>query len=148
MVSFSFRSILVAAILTIGGMSVANAQVHQGSVLKVDIPNTFVIKGKTFAPGQYTIERTPSTIDSPSLMILRDANGGNGIVFDTTQTRTQTPAQSTQVIFDSINGTYFLSQIWVKGSTTSNDLPMTSRERRMIAQAPVHKVVMTSDTGF
>ena len=144
----NLKSILFAAILIIGGMTAANAQIRQGSVLKLDIPNSFVVNDKTFSAGEYTIERTPSTIDSSSLLILRDAKTGKGIIFDSTQTRTQTPAKSTQLVFDNVNGTYFLSQIWVKGSTTSNDIPMTGRQRQMIANSPVHKVVMTSDTSF
>ena len=144
---FNLKTIFFAAVLIIGGITAANSQISQGSVLKVNIPNSFVLNEKTFTAGKYTIERTPSTIDSPSLLILRDTKG-NGIVFDTIATEVDTRANSTQLVFDNVNGTYFLSQIWVKGSTSSNDIPMSRSQREMIANSPVHKVVVTTNTGF
>ena len=97
--------------------------------------------------GVYTIERTPSTIDSPSLLIIRDSKG-KGVVFDTIASRSSQPARATQLIFDNVGGTLFLSQIWVKGATTANEIPMTKNERQMIARTPVEKVIMTTETGF
>ena len=142
----SLKAIIFTAVLLIGGITVANAQIGQGAVLKVDVPNSFVVGGTTFAAGQYTIERTPSIIDSPSILIIR--GNGKGIVFDTIASRSSKPASSTQLVFDNVGGTLFLSQIWVKGATTANEIPMTRNERQMIANNPVNKVVISTPTGF
>ncbi|MBV9241909.1 MAG: hypothetical protein JO314_07870 [Acidobacteria bacterium] len=107
-----------------------------------------MINDKTFAAGQYTIERTPGMADSPSLLLLREVKGGNSIVFDSTKTATREAAKTSELIFDNIDGTYFLAEIWVKGSTSSNDIPMTRRQRVMMARRPVQHVVISSDTGF
>lgn len=144
---FNYKAIILAAVLIVGGITVGNAQITQGSVLKADIPNSFVLNGRSFSAGQYTIERTPSTIDSPSLLIIRDSNG-RGMVFDTIAARSTEAARSTQLVFDKVGGMMILSQIWIKGSTTANDIPMTKGDRAMIARGPVHKVVMTTDSGF
>src|SRR5437763_906398 len=141
----NLKSIIFVAVLIIGGITAANAQISQGSVLKLNIPNSFVLNDQTFTAGKYTVERTPSTADSPSLLILRDTKG-SGVIFDTIKSESSEPARSTQLVFDKIDGTYFLSQIWVKGSTASNDIPMSRTQRQMIARGPVHKVVMTADS--
>jgi len=143
----SIKAIIFAAVLLIGGITVANAQITQGSVLKVNVPNSFVVDGTTFRAGQFTIERTPNTTDSPSLLIIRDSKG-KGIIFDTIASRSSQPARGTQLVFDSVGGTLFLSQIWVKGATTANEIPMTRTERQMIARMPVEKVVISTETGF
>jgi hypothetical protein len=146
---FNIKAIIFVAVLFIGGITVANAQINQGAVLKVDVPNAFVLDGHNFAAGQYTIERTPSTIDSPSLLIIRDVKGGNAMIFDTIAARSDQAARSTQLVFDNVGGTYFLSQIWIKGATTANEVPMSKSERRMIAATPASKVtVPTTVTGF
>ena len=142
----NLKTVFLAAILTIGGMTVANAQISQGSVLKVNIPNSFVLADTTFAAGKYTIERTPSTTDSPSLLILRGKS--DSVIFDTIAETSGAPAKSTQLVFDKVDGTYFLSQIWIKGATAANEIPISRSQRQMIARGPVHKVVITTETGF
>ena len=144
---FSLKAVIFTAVLLIGGITVANAQIGQGAVLKVDLPNAFVVNGTTFSAGQYTIERTPSTIDSPSLLITR--GNGKGMVFDTIASRSSKPAGTTQLVFDNVDGMLFLSQIWLKGATTASEIPMSRSERQMIAaNKSLHKVVITTPTGF
>lgn len=149
MFNLTTKFLLVASFLILGGVSAANAQIANGSVLNVDIPTSFTVKDKTFAAGRYSIERTPSTIDSGSLLILR-SEGGNGIVFDTTQAKLAKAASETELVFDGASGSNFLSRIVFKGHETAIELPKTRAQRQALSQgtATVLRVVMTTDTGF
>lgn len=149
MFNLTFKFLLIASFLILGGVSAANAQMANGSVLSVDIPTSFTVKDKTFEAGRYTIERTPSTIDSGSLLILRGANG-NGIVFDTTQAKLARAANETELVFEGAAGNNFLTRIIFKGQEAAIELPKTKAQRQALTQASATtlRVVLTQDTGF
>ncbi|MEQ1646316.1 MAG: hypothetical protein ABL959_22880, partial [Pyrinomonadaceae bacterium] len=60
MFNLKAKFMLAAAVLFIGGVSAANAQLVDGSAIKVAVPSSFVLRGETFEAGTYTIERTPN----------------------------------------------------------------------------------------
>ena len=94
MFNLKAKFMLAAAVLFIGGVSAANAQLVDGSSIKVSVPSSFVLRGETFEAGTYSIERTPITIDSPSLLILRGE--GETMIFDTMISNSRTVAENTQ----------------------------------------------------
>ncbi len=69
-----------ALVLSIGAISNVSAQVEPGTLLKFFVADDFVVNGKSFPSGEYTVERTPNTADSPSLLIIR---GEKSMIFDT-----------------------------------------------------------------
>ena len=139
---------LSAMVLSLVGVTAASAQFPFGSKLKVTIPNEFVVQDKLFPAGEYTIAPTPSTIDSSSLLILRGENG-KSMIFDTLGTESANAATTTHLIFDVVDGTRFLSKIWLKGEVTGNEIPKSKMEKRMIAEnKPVQQVVVSTKTGF
>lgn len=133
MFGLNIKSLLIVATLTLGGITAANAQIADGSRLTVNIPNSFVVNDKTFDAGVYTISRTSATTDSPSLLLIRGENG-KAMIFDTIATQSTTTANATQLIFDDVNGTYFLSKIVVKGENGGNELLKTKEQKAMIAR--------------
>ena len=140
----NLKSIFLAAVLIVGGITVANAQLTNGSVMRVDIPGSFVIMDKTFPAGSYTIERTPSTIDSPSLMILRGE--GKAIVFDSIAARTSRAPHNSQLIFDVVGGTNYLSKIEVKGTNLAVAIPQSRSFKN--SRGPITHITVPTDIGF
>ena len=138
------KAVFLAAILILGGVTVANAQLVNGSVMRVNIPTSFVIRDRPFPAGNYTIERTPITNDSPSLMILRGM--GESVVFDTFASRPSRNLDNSQLIFDIVGNTRHLSRIEVKGS----DVAIALRPSRSVRElrASTRRVVVPVDTGF
>lgn len=148
MFNLTTKFLLVTSFLILGGVSAASAQIGNGSALKVNIPNSFTVKDKNFEAGNYTIERTPSTIDSKSLLILRGDNG-DGIVFDTMPATLGKAANDTELVFDAAGGNNILSRILFKGETSAIEIPKTKAQRETSAQGTkVLRVVLTQDTGF
>ncbi len=147
MFNLKAKFMLAAAVLFIGGVSAANAQLVDGSSIKVSVPSSFVLRGETFEAGTYTIERTPSTVDSPSLLVIRGE--GETMIFDTIVDRTNETAKNTQLVFETIGGTNYLSAIVVKGQTTKNEIARSTAQARSIADGvSVLQTVMIANTGF
>ncbi|MEQ1643839.1 MAG: hypothetical protein ABL959_10380 [Pyrinomonadaceae bacterium] len=147
MFNLKAKFMLAAALLFLGGVSAANAQLVNGSTINVAVSSPFVLRDKTFDAGVYTIERTPSTIDSPSLLILRGE--GETMVFDTILGRSEVAVDNTQLVFETIGGTNYLSAIVVKGNTTKNEIARSKAQARAIADGvSVSQTVMIANTGF
>ena len=140
---------LVVSFLVLGGVSAASAQIGDGSALRVHVPNAFTVKDKSFEPGSYIIERTPNTIDSKSLMILRNGKG-DAIIFDTIPANLAEAAGETELVFDGAAGNIFLSRIVFRGETTAIEIPKTKAQRDLLAKGDnkVLRIVITQDTGF
>ena len=147
MFNLKIKFMLAAAVFVLGGISAANAQLANGAVIRADIPNSFVLRDETYPAGKYTFERTPSTIDSPSLMILRGQK--TAAIFDTLSAESRTAAKDTFLIFDSVDGVDYLSKIVLGGDTVEIQIPRTKAELRTIAAAkPLQHVIVGEINGF
>jgi len=138
MSNFTIKFILVSLVLAVGGVTATSAQVN-GAAIRADIPYDFVLRDKTFPAGKYTIQRTYSNVDSPSILVLQGEK--ESAIFDTLFASTNNPAKSTQLVFDVADGVYYLAKIQVQGSTTANDILRTRSESRQVAQAKAKKSV-------
>ena len=142
------KIVLAAFALVLGGVTAASAQFNFGSALKVNVPNEFVVEDKVFPAGEYSIFPTPSTTDSSTNLILRGRNGRSMIV-STMIARSNDEASSTHLVFDVIDGTHFLSKIWLKGEITANEIPKSRFERQLIAtNKQVRQVIVSTSTEF
>jgi hypothetical protein len=144
---FNFKSVFAVAALFLGGVTAANAQLVDGSRISVSVPNAFVLRDTTLPAGEYTIERTPSTADSPSILIIRGED--EAMVFDTMKSESPAPAAATQLVFDTVGGTTYLTEILVKGSTAKNQIVKTKRYKQALNDGTSSRVYVTvTNTGF
>lgn len=121
---------LAAALLFIG-VSAANAQLVDGSSIKVSVPTAFVLKDEAFPAGTYTVERTSATNDSPSSLVIRGE--GETMIFDTIATQVNDAAAETRLVFETVGNTTYLSAIEVKGETVRSEVPKTKAQRQAVA---------------
>jgi len=136
-----------AAALFIVGVSAGNAQLVDGSVIKVSVTEAFVLRDKTFAAGNYTIERTANTADSPSVLVIR--GNGQSLVFDTIIANTDMVAGNTQLVFENIGGMNYLSSIRVKGDTVKNDIARTRMQNKLAQSGlAVTEVITIGNLAF
>ena len=148
MFNFKIKIVLVAFVLVLGGVTAASAQFNFGSALRVNVPSEFVVEDKVFPAGEYSIFQTPSTTDSSTNLILRGRNG-RSMIMNTRIARSNEAAMSTHLVFDVIDGTHFLSKIWLKGEITANEIPKSRFERRLIAEnKQVRQVVVSTSSEF
>jgi len=118
---------VAALVLSIGAIANVRAQVEPGTTLRFFVASDFVVNGTSFPAGEYTVERTPSTADAPSLLILR---GEKSMIFDTMIADSREVADRTELIFENVNGVNYLSAIVVEGSTSRNELPSAKSQMK------------------
>lgn len=144
---FNLKNFFAAAILFIGGVTAANAQLVDGTSIKVNVPNAFVLRDETFEAGEYTIERTPSTIDAPSVLIMR--GNGDAIIFDTMIAPTNGATASTQLVFDTVGDVNYLTEIVIQGQGSKNEIPKTKSQKKATADvSSVRHYLTITNTGF
>jgi len=147
MFNLKLKFMLAVSILIIGGVSAASAQLGFNSVLKFNVASAFVLKDKSFPAGTYTIERTPSIIDSPTLLVLRGEK--QVMISDTMTSRAAKVADNTELVFDTVGDINFLTEIRIKGDDVALQIPKTKNQLKGIAQtSPAEHVVVTETTGF
>jgi len=124
---------LALCLLTVGGGVVANAQVDTVPQIEVNVPFAFVVGDTTLPAGKYEIRTIDDTAND--VLEIRGAKNRTSVVFDTsdTLTRGQQIESKTELVFDKVDGQYFLSQIWVAGSSTGNELTESRMEKRLTA---------------
>lgn len=119
MSKLKLKLVAAALILSIGAIANVSAQVEPGTVLRFFVANDFVVNGTAFPAGEYTVERTPSSADSSSMLIIR---GEESMIFDTIVADSREVADRTELIFENVNGVNYLSTITVAGHTLRNEL--------------------------
>ena len=138
------KRFLTLCLLTVGGSIVANA--HIDSVLRIEanVPFAFSVGDTTLPAGKYEIKMLDDR--TPNLLILRSADGDTSVIFGTenAQRRDNQPAQKTELVFNKVGDKYFLSQIWVSGSSSGSEVPKLRVDKRLAgdgSQPKEHSVV-------
>jgi hypothetical protein len=125
------KLLMLICLLTVGGVVVANAQVDTVPQIEVDVPFDFVVGDTRLPAGKYEIK----TIDdiANNVLEIRSIKGHTSVVFDTsdTETRGDRIENKTELVFEKVQGQYFLNQIWVAGSSTGNQLAISRTEKRL-----------------
>lgn len=112
------------------GAVAANAQVESDATVKANITHSFVVEKTTLPAGRYTISAADPD-DNPSVMQIRSADGRTAVYFETESAiPRQTPTQ-TELVFNKVGDTYFLSEIFVSGDDTGAKLPKSRMEESL-----------------
>jgi hypothetical protein len=124
----------VLSLLLSAGSALAQSS---GQTIRAKIPFSFVVNKQTLPAGQYEITRYGGNgelllIHSDKENILAMANGA----------RSLNPADKTKLVFKSYEGRYFLSQVWVEGSTAGRQLPKSAHEAEVAMDFSSHDVIV------
>lgn len=122
---------LALCLLTVGGGVVANAQIVSGTTIQASVPFTFVVGDTTLPAGKYDIR----VVDGDTLNVLEisSVKGHISVAFNTedAQTKRDQILSKGKLVFDKIGDRYFLSQVWMAGSSTGNDLVKSRMAKRL-----------------
>jgi hypothetical protein len=147
MFNLKVKLMLAVAVLIVGGVSAANAQLVNGTTLKFNVPTSFVLRDQGFLAGTYEVARIPGTVDSPTLLVLRGEH--DVMVFDTLTARSAKVADNTELVFDTVAGINFLTEIRIKGDDIAIDVPKTRSQKQAIAKnSPAEHIVLTANIGL
>jgi len=123
---------LALCLATVVGGVVANAQVSSVPQIEANVPFDFVVGDTRLPAGKYQI--TAVDENSNKVLEIRSTNSRTAVMFDTEddQTRGNQIESKTELVFDQVGGQYFLSQIWVAGSSTGNSLLRPRMEEKLV----------------
>ena len=135
---------LTLCLLVAGGGVVANAQMDTVPQIEVNVTFPFMVGDTKLPAGKYVIRTSDD--EAPNVLELRSADTKTSVIFDTenAQTRGDKTVNKTELVFDKVGDQYFLSQIWVEGSATGNELAKSRMEKKLMAgntQAEKHSVL-------
>jgi hypothetical protein len=126
---------ILAAVIMIGGIAVANAQVAPQSEIKTNVPFSFVVNDKTFPAGTYTFGRLATNGGGDSTQLVMRGPKGATAILDTIPTIAANAPSKTNLVFDKVAGQYFLKQIWGAGDAEGNELIVSNAQKTAIATA-------------
>jgi hypothetical protein len=116
-------------VIGFGAAMVANAQIDSNATIEANIPYAFVVKDTQLPAGKYTISVADST--DPNVLEIRSANGHTAVLFETENMLVKRTMRRSELVFDKIGDNYFLSQVFLKGDDSGNQLPMSRMARRL-----------------
>jgi hypothetical protein len=108
--------------------------------MKADIPFSFVVGETTLSSGEYTIR---SLNTNQALYISGSAQ--NPVVFLANGSYSPKASAHTKLVFDRYGDRYFLSEMWVEGSSVGRKLPKSRGEVRVAENETAQPVVVLAE---
>ena len=145
------NKLMIAALILTGGVTAANAQMSgpYGVKFKTSFPFTV---GNTMMPaGDYTVRRLGTNGNFSRYSLVLQGRYGGQVMLNTVGGSSKTAfLRHTEVVFENIDGQYFLSEVRSAGEEVGHRLQMSGRQRVLMARnRPVRRIVVSSsETGF
>jgi hypothetical protein len=114
-----------------GGAALAQAQIDSVTRIQADIPFNFTVGDTTLSAGKYELRRVDDLAEN--VLELSSVDGRARVIFDASpaQTKDLRPANRSELTFDKYGDQYFLSEIWVAGRSTGEELVRSRMEKRI-----------------
>ena len=112
------------------GVITANAQIESDATIRVNIPHPFVVNNTTLPAGTYTVT-VPDTNSDLNTLEIRSTNRKIAVLVDTEPISGPRAAPKTELVFDKIGNTYFLSRVFLKADEGGNQVRKSKMQRRL-----------------
>jgi hypothetical protein len=129
----AFKLIVLSGLLVTLGIVTVVAQTNLR--LKANIPFEFMVSGKTLPAGEYAI--TPQA--SSGVTAIENDETRDFAFALTNSVETLGYSDQSKLIFHRYGNQYFLSQIWMEGSSTGREVPMSKAEKEARQTASNHR---------
>jgi len=114
------KMFLALSLLVVAGAVTARAQIESDVTIEANIPFAFIVNDTTLPAGKYTIKSLD--INEPTVLELRSVDGQTSVLFNTESAQAEQTPNKSELVFDKIGGKYFLSQVWLEGSDSGNEV--------------------------
>jgi hypothetical protein len=129
--------LMLVAGLALASAAVANGQ--GGEKLIAQVPFDFVVGDKTLASGQYRVQAVNSAGDALSIRSAAAKDQALCLTDGTGRAKDANKSEA-RLVFHRYGNKYFLSQVWMAGSSVGREMRKTAQERaierELIAVAP------------
>ena len=116
-------------IVGLGATLTSQAQIESDATIRADIPHSFVVHNTTLPAGTYLV--TVADTADLSVLEIRSVNDKLAVLFDTESVKVNRTAKRSELVFDQIGDTYFLSQVFMSGDEGGNQLLKSKKQRRL-----------------
>jgi len=117
-------------VVGLGATLTSNAQIQSDATVKANIPHSFVVNNTTLPPGSYTI-RVADDYSNLNVLEIRSANGKTNVLFDTEPVNLPRVMSRSELVFDRIGDTYFLTRVFMRGDESGNQVLKSKEQRRL-----------------
>lgn len=104
---------------------VATAAHAQHTAVSATIPFNFVVGDRAYPAGEYTFQ------SNGALLRIEDSDKMQLGILISNACESGMPSNATKLVFRTMDGYYFLQQIWVAGETRGRELPKSNTETRL-----------------
>ena len=122
------RLTMLMAIVGIALAAAAVANGQAGTQIRASVPFDFIVTEKTLRAGDYDVG-----VGSSGAVAIQNASGDKVFRLSHARNRVDDGDMIAKLVFHRYGNTYFLSQVWLAGESTGQELPK-SRQERAIAR--------------
>jgi len=120
----------IASIALFTTLAAGSIYAQSADVIKVNVPFDFAVSSKTLPAGKYYLRR--SIEGSRIVLQIISKDDSQGVYLPTTHpVRTLDTQGESKLVFNRYGDQFFLSQVWIAGSTDGQELTKTSKERSL-----------------
>ena len=120
----------ICLIVGLGAIWTSNAQMESDGTIKANIPHPFVVNNTTLPAGTYTI-RVADDASDLNVLEMQSASGKTAVLFDTEPVNVTRTEKKTELVFDKIGNTYFLSRVFLTGDEGGNQVMKSKKQQRL-----------------
>ena len=107
--------------------AVSGVQAQENGV-KADIPFDFVVGNQVLPAGEYLVTAQGSANQA---ILIRSTDSKNAAMTVAFRCGSANPSKDTKLVFHTLGGRYFLSQVWAQGYSQGRELRKSSAEIEM-----------------
>jgi len=126
-----------SAFFGLGLLLAVSAAQAQDARVKANIPFDFVVGDRVMPAGEYTLEPAGSLGQAITIR-----SGESADMALTSRCAASGPSKSTKMVFHTLGGRYFLSQIWVEGYSQGRQLRASKLEVQLAKNSDAAKDVV------
>jgi hypothetical protein len=104
--------------------AVSGVQAQENGV-KADVPFDFVVGNQVLPAGEYLVTAQGSANQA---ILIRSTDSKNSAMTVTFRCGSANPSKDTKLVFHTLGGRYFLSQVWAQGYSQGRELRKSSAE--------------------
>lgn len=145
---FKYKVLMAATVFVLGSAVASFSQMSGPYGVKFHTDFPFVAANTEMPAGIYHVRRLDGIRESNYTLLLQ-GDSGKTVMLTTIGGRSNFFLPKTQVLFDAIDGQYFLTEIRAGGEAAPNRVVPSKTYRRLMARGPrVRQVVVSTETGF
>ena len=118
-------------VVGLGAAVSSNAQIDSEARVKAYVPYSFVVNNTTMPAGTYIVTVSDNDAADLNVLEIKSENGKIAVLFETVPVQATRIERRSELVFDKIGDTYFLSRVFMSGDQGGNELLKSKKQKRL-----------------